>query len=313
MVLTFLPITAIAQEEQFPKLFAVGSSDSAAHEIPLKATRQGGDISKVSGFTIDFNNVIQVAQGQNLIIFNDGSVQGFAITKAKLVNEQKQTIDLIQTTDQRNSFSLSGILPGVYTLNVLGTLGDIEGGYETVLVIVPPNQSTTVINEETRNVVEKRINELLIIDIFIEIIFEDEGLPSCDPNLSPGVLCEEEPEPGPCQPGEYCPPCPPGVEADYCADDDELDDTDECILNPELCEDIPPTLVAEDEDETAEDENQPEEENNGPPVNFGPDGPVDEDESPNEDSGDDNNSESADEDEGDQGGGNGDSDNGPVD
>ena len=90
-------------------------------------------------------------------------------------------------------------------------------------------------------------------------------------------MCEEEPEPGPCQPGEYCPPCPPGVEADYCADDDELDDTDECILNPELCVDIPPTLVAEDEDETVEDETE-EEGNSNPPVNFGPDGPVDEDE-----------------------------------
>ena len=312
MVLTFLPTTGIAQEEQFPRLFVVSSSDTAAQEIPLKATRQGGDISKVSGFTIDFNNVVQVPQGQTLVIFNDGSVQGFAVTKAKLVNEQKQTIDLIQATNQRNSFSLNGMLPGVYTLNVLGTLGDIEGGYETVLVIVRPDQPTTVINQMTKNVVEKRISELLLIDIFIEIIFEDEELPPCDPNLNPGELCEEEPEPGPCQPGEYCPLCPPGVETDYCADDDELNDTDECILNPELCVDIPPTLVAEDEDETVEDETE-EEGNANPPVNFGPDGPVDEDESSDEDSSDDGNSESGGEDEGDEGGGNGDSDNDPVD
>jgi hypothetical protein len=87
-------LNILAQEENLPSLFAIGSSDTGVKEIPLKGIRQNGETTKVSNYKIDFNNVIKIGQGQNLVMFPEPSDQGFTITKAKLVNEQKQTINL---------------------------------------------------------------------------------------------------------------------------------------------------------------------------------------------------------------------------
>ena len=124
--------SVITQEEDLPRLFAIGSADTGAKEVPLTGTRQNGDIAKVSSFKIDFNNVIQIPQGQNLVLFPDSLAEGFVITKAKLINEQKQTIYLDLVPNQRNAFSLNGIPNGVYTLDVVGKLGNTEGGYESM-------------------------------------------------------------------------------------------------------------------------------------------------------------------------------------
>ena len=103
----------LAQEENLPKLFAIGSSDTGSKEVPLKGIRQNGETTKASDYKIDFNNVIQIDQGQNLVLFPDSSAQGFTIIKAKLVNEQKQTINLVPVSGQQNTFSLNGISNGV--------------------------------------------------------------------------------------------------------------------------------------------------------------------------------------------------------
>ena len=214
---TFPQFNVLAQEENLPRLFAIGSSDTGAKEVPLKGIRQNGEVSKASDFKIDFNNVIQIPQGQNLVLFPDSSVQGFTITKAKLINEQKQTINLVPASGQQNAFSLNGIPNGVYTLDVVGRLGDTEGGYESILVL-------PVINEETKKVVEKRINDILFVDIYVQIIFEGPETSPCyfDPNLD-----ECKPVNGKCPPGsgfnedEQCIPhgkCPDGYDR---LDDDE--------------------------------------------------------------------------------------------
>jgi hypothetical protein len=130
--LTISPqFNVLAQEGNLPALFA-GSPDTGTKEVPLKGIRQNGEVTKVSNYKIDFNNVIQIGQGQNLVLFPEPSTEGFAVTKAKLVNEQKQTINLEPVSGQQNTFSLNGIPNGVYTLQVVGRLGNTEGGYETV-------------------------------------------------------------------------------------------------------------------------------------------------------------------------------------
>jgi hypothetical protein len=96
----------LAQDGNLPKLFARGSSDTIANEVPLKGIRQNGETTKVSDYKIDFNNVIQIGQGQNLVLFPDSSAQGFTITKAKLVNEQKQSTGIVPVPGQQNIFSL---------------------------------------------------------------------------------------------------------------------------------------------------------------------------------------------------------------
>src|SRR5215218_8434731 len=81
--------SVITQEEPLPRLFAIGSPDTEAKEVPLKGTSHNGEITTVNGFKIDFSNVNQIPQGQNLVLFIASSVVGFAITKVKLINEQK--------------------------------------------------------------------------------------------------------------------------------------------------------------------------------------------------------------------------------
>lgn len=207
----------LAQDENLPKILARGSSDTVANEVPLKGIRQNGEVTKVSNYKIDFNNVIQIGQEQNLVLFPDPSTQGFTVTKAKLVNEQKQAINLVPVSGQQNTFSLNGIPNGVYTLQVVGRLGNAEGGYETILVI-------PVLTEETRKVVQDRINQILFVEIYVEIIFEEPGPSPCffDPTLE-----ECKPIGGKCPPGfgfnddDQCIPhgkCPDGYGR---LDDDE--------------------------------------------------------------------------------------------
>jgi hypothetical protein len=225
--LTSSQFSILAQEDNLPKLFAVGSSDTGTKEIPLKGIRQNGETTKSTDYKINFNNVIQLGQGQNLVLFPDSSAQGFTITKAKLVNEQKQTINLNPVSGQQNTFSLNGVPNGVYTLQAVGRLGNTEGGYEAILVV-------PVLTEETRKVVQDRIKQILFVDFYVELIFEEPGPSPCyfDPSLE-----ECKPIGGKCPPGygfnddDQCIPhgkCPSGYGR---LDDDE---TGKCYKKSEI-------------------------------------------------------------------------------
>ena len=48
--------SVIAQEEDLPRLFAIGSSDTGAKEVPLKGTRQNGDIT-AHYFPVHYYNI----------------------------------------------------------------------------------------------------------------------------------------------------------------------------------------------------------------------------------------------------------------
>jgi hypothetical protein len=258
----------LAQDGNLPKLFARGSSDTTANEVPLKGIRQNGETTKVSDYKIDINNVIQIGQGQNLVLLPDSSAQGFTITKAKLVNGQKQSISLVPVSGQQNTFSLNGIPDGVYTLQVVGRMGNTEGGYEGILVI-------PVLTEETRKVVQDRINQILFVEIYVEIIFEDPEPSPCyfDPTLE-----ECKPIGGKCPDGfgfndnDQCIPhgkCPSGYgrldddetgtcykksDIKTCPDGYVTHKNEECppeyqpIADPPICdENTPPGTVCEDE------------------------------------------------------------------
>ena len=249
-------------------ILARGSSDTVGSEVPLKGVRQNGETTKVSSYKIDFNNIIQIGQGQNLVLFPDSSAQGFTITKAKLIDGQKQSISLVSVSGQQNTFSLNGIPNGVYTLQVVGRLGNTEGGYESIIVI-------PVLTDQTRKVVQERINQILFVDIYVEIIFEEPGSSPCyfDPTLE-----ECKPIGGKCPDGfgfnedEQCIPhgeCPSGYgrldddetgkcykksDIKTCPDGYITHKNQECppeyqpVVEPPICdENTPPGTVCEDE------------------------------------------------------------------
>jgi hypothetical protein len=257
---------------------AVGS---IPHLIDLKVTQlPRGQLSELSGFIVSPEDVVQVKQGENLIVSTSPDLRTHKVT---VINMQGIPVDLVPLPS--NVWSLQGLLPGIYTLDVIVDMSSsaILGTYETVLVVLEPNQQplppTTIISQIT--VEESEVcppNLILVNGNCIE-----PKPPSPTPKPTPTDSCDDPttrnipfigdpcPEPPVCTPGgPPCPPCPEGVEAGWCADEDERQDTDEdsddprSILGPEVIdEDDTPTpeepeegetLVGDDDSEESEEE-----------------------------------------------------------
>jgi hypothetical protein len=130
---------------------AVGS---VSHQIDLKVTQlPGGQLSQVSGFIVSPEDVVQVKQRENLIVSTSPDLKTHQVT---VINMQGIPIDLVPLPS--NVWSLQGLLPGVYTLNVNVAMSSsgILGTYETILVILQPDQQplppTTIINQVTNQI-----------------------------------------------------------------------------------------------------------------------------------------------------------------
>jgi hypothetical protein len=117
------------------------------HQIDLKVTQiPGGQLSEVTGFRVSPEDVVQVKQGENIIVSTSPDLRVHRVT---VTNTQGIPVDLAALPS--NVWSLQGLLPGIYTLNVNVAMSSsgILGTYETILVILQPDQQplppTTVI------------------------------------------------------------------------------------------------------------------------------------------------------------------------
>jgi hypothetical protein len=143
--------TPLAQQGDF-KVSVVGTAaGSVPHEIDLKITQlPGGQLSEVSGFAVSPEDVVQVKQGENVIVSTSPDLKTHQVTAR---NVQGISIDLVPLPN--NIWSLQGLIPGIYTLDVIVdvTSSGILGTFETFLVVLAPNQQplppTTVINQIT--------------------------------------------------------------------------------------------------------------------------------------------------------------------
>jgi hypothetical protein len=85
---------------------AVGS---VPHQIDLKVTQlPGGQLSEVSSFVVGPEDVVQVKQGENLIVATSPDLMTHQVT---VRNIQGVPIDLVPFPS--NAWSLQGLLPGV--------------------------------------------------------------------------------------------------------------------------------------------------------------------------------------------------------
>ena len=108
---------------------AVGS---VPHQIDLKTTQfPGGQISQVTGFVVSPEDVVQVNQGENLLVATSPDLRTNQVT---LRNLQGQQINLIPLPS--GVWSMQGLIPGMYTLDVTADMSSsgILGTYETYLV-----------------------------------------------------------------------------------------------------------------------------------------------------------------------------------
>jgi hypothetical protein len=170
-----LPVFAQGEYVVFPETASVSSSNLTPLDFKLKAiSKPTGDVEKVYGFQLDPVNVLSVsANGIISAISTDESIV-FDQAKAKsstdsLYELQKATIQgqqqpLQQQPQSNSGFSIAGLAPGVYTLDLIGTKNGAKAAYEGMLVIAQDKES-----QQVKQVVEKEIDEVerdtTIVDI----------------------------------------------------------------------------------------------------------------------------------------------------
>jgi hypothetical protein len=236
-----VPGSALATTGAATDLRVFVTSGNTIHDLNIKATEgTNGQILPVSGFVIDPEDVVQVRQGQNLIITTSTN-EPQRIEKVKVVNTAGQFIELVSLTP--NQWSLQGFATGVYLLDVIVDIPTSSSlaAYETVLVILEPEQQPLQQTEITKIVNTVKVD--------VKIIFKDEKKkekPKDDLRrictLNPEDPRCPEPKDGDCPPGwgtneaGQCFPlgkCPDGY---HRANDDE---TGRCVPDKDLkqCED----------------------------------------------------------------------------
>ena len=219
---SFLPAgvfaTPVSQQGEFKVSVAGTAAGSIPHDITLKMTQiPGGQLSETTGFAITPESVVQVKQGENIMVTTSENLK---VNNVKAKNVQGQQVDLIPLPN--NVWSLQNLVPGVYLLDVSADMSSsgILGVYETVLMILQPDQQplppTTVINE-------------------VSIIIEDgpplpppdetypspEPLPPCPPEAQENGVCPPTDDITPVpEPPTPCPPDAP--ESEVCPPTDEI-------------------------------------------------------------------------------------------
>jgi uncharacterized membrane protein YgcG len=145
--LSYVTPYAIAQETYPDSIFA-STNQAQLHELVLKATQENGLTSTVAGFKVDLTNVVSAPANSELAIFTTDSA--LSINEAKVKTTTDAFIDLVKQS--QNSFSLTGLPAGVYTLDVITQKGNARAAYEGILVL---GQEPT--NIQTRTIIEQQI------------------------------------------------------------------------------------------------------------------------------------------------------------
>jgi hypothetical protein len=145
--LSYVTPYAIAQETYPDSIFA-STNQAQLHELVLKATQENGLTSTVAGFKVDLTNVVSAPANSELAIFTTDSA--LAINEAKVKTTTDAFIDLVKQS--QNSFSLTSLPAGVYTLDVITQKGNARAAYEGILVL---GQEPT--NIQTRTIIEQQI------------------------------------------------------------------------------------------------------------------------------------------------------------
>lgn len=122
-VLLFIPVgvsinSAAQQGGDFQVSVAGTAIGSIPHQLNLKVTEiPGGQLSEVSGFVINPENVVQVKQGENIMVSTSANLKTHQV---KVTNTQGQSTNLLPLPN--NAWSLQGLIPGVYTLDIIAPL-----------------------------------------------------------------------------------------------------------------------------------------------------------------------------------------------
>jgi hypothetical protein len=194
------------------RVFVTGGTGNLVHELDLKATEgANGQIIPVSGFTIEPGSVVQMHQNGILQVFTSTN-EPERIDAVKVTTPAGQIVELIQIG---TGWSLQGLANGVYLLDVIVNIPDgSKGAYETVLVVLAPNEPS----KNTAQVIKQ------VVKVDTKIVFEPtKNKPDirriCFLDPADTRCPKPDPKTGECPPGwgmnddDQCVPhgkCPPG-------------------------------------------------------------------------------------------------------
>jgi hypothetical protein len=164
---------SLAQSQTFPDSIFASSSQAQLHELLLKATEENGQTNSVPGFSVELTNVISTPTNSELAIFTTDNA--LSINEAKVKTTTDSFIDLVKQS--QNSFSLTGLTSGVYTIDIVTQKGNARAAYEGILVL---GQEPT--DPQTRTIIEQQIIKEREDD-------DDNGGGNCDPSYPDPGLC----------------------------------------------------------------------------------------------------------------------------
>jgi hypothetical protein len=152
-----------------------------------------------SGFQVQPESVVQVAQGGNLLVVTEPRNN---VDSVKITDGSRRITELVNTNG--DTFSLSGIAPGIYTLDVIVNQpnSNNRAAYETILVILQPGQAP----QNPTQIIQK-VKVVTDVSITIEDGDDDDGRDrDRDPckrwdRLGYGNICVPIPRGGQCEQG----------------------------------------------------------------------------------------------------------------
>jgi len=198
------------------QMFAFDSLDKQ-HEIPLKVIYDisNNTAKNIANFQIGSENVVQLHQEEDLAVV--GYPSNNDLIKVTLSDKNgDNTMEIKPKSPQSESYySLQGFPAGTYILDVvLGLQGNLEGVYETILIVLDVTETPNAFPKDIRddlNIVNNNINRKEVTFKIINKILRtppDDLTSMPGPTPRPGLIPTKPPEPpsGPIPPVVPVPP-----------------------------------------------------------------------------------------------------------
>jgi hypothetical protein len=187
-----IPLTPVTAQLQFQDSIIVTTNvDPTPHLLKLKATQNGEEETvRISEFTVDTTNILSAPMNSYVVVFATDPLMSVLEAKVGLANGDLLNLAPASAGGQPNSFSLTNLPIGVYTLDIITQKGSQKGAYEGILAI--SNSANAPAPTQIQNQIKRASQD---IDLIFSIRDTDSGLPECDGSFQDcrtesGQVCE---------------------------------------------------------------------------------------------------------------------------
>jgi hypothetical protein len=175
--------TSEGQQPFQDSIIVTTNVDPTPHILKLKAIQDADqqDIVSANGFKIDTTNVVSAPVNSQLVVFPTDPMMSVLEAKVKFASGEFRNLNP-SIGQQRNTFSLTTLPMGIYTLDILTLKESQKGAYEGILII--SNSNSVALNPaQIQNQITKVSHD---VDIVFKTVGNDPcnyyGLNICDKN-----------------------------------------------------------------------------------------------------------------------------------